>query len=220
MEEFVAEKRTDAQNMQSGQPEIMEEGIFSRKIISLLVGLLVVVLVISGGTYAFLKSRVKALKSTTKTTVVQNTPSQSNFPQASTTALGSSKLYTDSVFSYSIQIPADMETYKRAGDDNAYQIGIRKIGETDVPIVVGVQKNLTGETLDQWVDSEYSANTLRERKMVGSVPALIVRHNQGQYISYVLMNKANVYEFSVSTINPEYVTILDQILASLSFSSR
>lgn len=220
MEEFVSEKRTDEHNVQSGQPEIIEEGVFSRKIISLFVGLLVVVLIISGGTYAFLKSRVNSFKSTVKTTVAQNTPSQSGFPQAPITALRGTKLYADPVFGYSIQIPSNMETFKRAGDSVAYQIGIRKIGEANAPIVVGVQQNMTGETLDQWVDSEYGANTPRARKMIGGVPALIVRQNQEQFVSYIIMNKSSVYEFSVSTVNPEYTTTLDQILASLTFSTR
>ena len=216
-----SEEASQAQDMP------MEEDFFSKKIISMIVGLIVVVLVISGGTYYFLKSRTgknqtkqpSMLGRITQTPKVKDQEAQpSNGTQNKTMGKGA-KLYTDSFYKYSILIPQDMETFKRVGDAVSYQIGIRKIGQTDAPITISTQPNQTGENLDQWVTSEYGSIS-RQAKKVGGADALFIRNDQSQIISYVFMRNSSVYEFVASTIDNSYIDIFNQIISSFTFVSK
>lgn len=234
MEEFYPEKENSSQEGPKAPTEPIQEDIFSKKIISLAVGLLVVVLVISGGTYAFLKSKVKtSSKSGTSSRVVSQLSVVSSPAEASKTQKSDktntqsaqpsfgkgAHVYTDALFGYSVQIPENMETFKRVGTTDSYQIGVREIGHSDAPITISTQQNLTGENLSEWVRNEYGSLS-QEAKKVGGVDAVLVRNDAGSYISYIIMNKSNVYEFSVSAFPDTYVSIFNQMLSTVTFSSR
>lgn len=234
MEEFYPEKENSSQEGPKMPTEPLQEDIFSKKIISLAVGLLVVVLVISGGTYAFLKFKVKTLSKTgisskvvsqlpvvfspTETSKTQKSD-KTNTQSAQPSFGKGAHVYTDTLFGYSIQIPENMETFKRVGTTDSYQIGVREIGHGDSPITMNTQHNLTGESLSEWVRSEYDSLS-QEAKKVGGVDAVLVRNDAGNYISYIIMNKSNVYEFSVSTLQDTYVNIFNKMLSTVTFSSR
>lgn len=230
MEEFSSQEQNKTEEVQATPDESMDGDFFSRKIISLIVGLVVVVLIISGGTYYFLKSQTSKnqtkqpsmlAKLTGKSSPTPKEKNQKAQPSSQQNNIGKgTKLYTDSLYKFSISVPQDMETFRRVGDAVSYQIGIRRIGQTDAPITISTQPNQTGENLDQWVISEYGNQIFRETKKVGGVDALFIRNDQNQTISYVFMKNPNVYEISASTIEKTYLDIFNQIVSNFTFLSK
>ncbi len=157
---------------------------------------------------------VKKQKQTAVTTTAQTT-TKGGLPVggASTTSMVGSKKYTDSTFGYSVAIPSNWETFKRAGTPNAYQIAIHPQGSSDVPFTIGAQ---SGTTETDWINTVYGTNYPRTSVQIAGRPALQI--STPSYISYYTHDSSHVYEISEALGKPEYQPVYQSLLASLSFS--
>lgn len=229
MEEFKFEEgNTPTNTGQTSEGESLGD-VFSRKVISFIIGAIVVVVALSVGTYLFIQSRPtstssqnqvakitpKASQNSNKVTV---SPIPSTLPQNSPSPQQNGTIYTDSIFAYTIQIPKGWEVFKRVVYTDSYQIGIRPIGSTDVPLVISSQPNKTNESLLEWVNSAYGSSRQSEKVKVGKKDAILIKNIGGSYSSYITINAGNVYEIAVSLQKNEYLKTINQIITSLSFT--
>ncbi len=185
---------------------------FTTKLPSLLVGTIALTLLITSSVYAFSQTQ-KALKP------IKLAESLKKPPQQKAATISNELVYSDNKYRFSIKIPKGFETFKRAGNDEEYQIGIRKIGSPDVPITINAQINKDNLTLDDWITNEYGPLYPREQTKINTMPAVLVRNPLRNYISYYVVNGRNIHEFSSSTVSDGYLKVFNSILPTLSFSN-
>ena len=183
------------------------------KLLSLLVGVCVVLLI----GYVFGKA-----VSHNQPTVLKTTSKSINSHQnvlSARTVVSTNTPYTDMKYKFAITLPKGWEAFKRAGDTNAYQIGLRKIGSPDVPITINSQPNTENLSLNAWVDSQYGQLYPRQTVKIAKKDALLINNVLRNYQSYFVLHEKNVHEISVSTINSDYMTTFQSILPSFHFTN-
>jgi hypothetical protein len=201
-------------------------GMLSKKLISLILGLIVLVLVVAGGIYVFTKSgasqqvKNQTSKLVSKSTKTTPTPQPINKKQALPTPMTSWKTHQDTISGYSLKYPQNWDVFTRAQDGAAYQIAVYPAGSTDVPLTINSQPNETGVTVDEFITMQYGANYPRETKKIGDQTASFIRNDSAGYTSYFFTKGTNMYEVAVSILKPEYTQILNQIIASLKFGQQ
>lgn len=184
------------------------EGI-SRKLVSLVIGIVVILLIPLG---LFTLSKGKSPSSPSKK---QSQSSPLKGMLTPTQAAASDwKIYSDSTSGYSVRIPKNWETFKRAGDETSYQIGIHPLNSEDVPVTIGSQP-AQGKDVVMFIDSEFGAGAPREKKQINNKEALYV--TAGDYNSYFLTNGSRVIEISVATGKEDYLPVFNRILSTFNF---
>ncbi len=249
MEEIKPEEGTQtlySNDLTESAEDSFLSGIFSKKIASFVIGLVVVVALVGGGVYSVLNNTKKKpaqpivvsknIKSTPKVTSTPKatatptpqTIAKKNPPSVKPTSLPAQKNnsqvlrkeYSDTLFGYAFKAPSKWDVMKGQGDNNAYQTILRPEGSMDNPITINTQINETGENLSEWIDSLYGFQYPRALKKIGGKDAIFVQNPTYSYNSYFVMNEEKVYEFSVSTVREEYMKIFDQLLSSVQFASK
>lgn len=208
------------QNDLSDAAEIGPEGDSSSvptTIISLIIGAFVLLAIPALAVFLFIHfkkspektttiSQVATISQTVLQTDTQNQPK--NTGQIRTT----NKPYTDNS-GYIVQIPASWETFLRAGDGTAHQIGLRPVGSADVPVVINSVTNANGK-INDWITMQFGANYPKTTQVISGNSAMVVKN--GQTTSYFFSKNGNLYQLSCSTVRNDYATICNQILSSLS----
>ncbi len=228
MEEIDFTHNSDGEH--TDHDEETEGGLLSKKLVSLVLGAIVLVLVIAGGIYAFTRTNVKqaAKKQVAKVSQTQEktataTPGQQqiNTPKVNTPINGTlnAKTYTDSTFGYSVKLPNDWEAFVRAGDTTAQQIAIHPVGSADVPVTINSQINDAGISTDEFITMQYGSDYPREQRSLAGRNVLFVRNDANGYVSYFVANGSSLYEIAVSTVKPEYNSAIDQIVKAFKFTT-
>lgn len=156
---------------------------------------------------------------TNSSVVPTPTPTQSQLGSTQVTPSeeqpNQTKQYEDSVYSYTISIPKNYETYKRAGNETAYQTGIKQEGASDASIVINTQPS-NGIGLDDYIQSVYGAGIQTESAKIGQYDGVKAVIPATGVISYFLTQNGNIYEFS-SANNSQTLPIFNLILSSFRF---
>lgn len=199
-------------------PEESQQSFFPANLRSLIVGIAVVAIAIGIGSYTVLTRETKKTqqpKNETTSTAPTTKPSPSALGQVVTNQT-SEKVVEDKTFSYSFRIPNNWEGFRRAEERGAYQLGVRPVGSTDVPITVNVQAS-GGSNVNEAITFQFGQNFPREKKQVNGKETVVVRNDTASYHSYFFEHKNNLYEFSVATAKNDHQKVFDRILATLTF---
>lgn len=200
-------------------PEELHTPFLETNLKSLIAGVAVVAVIIAAGTYVYLQRTTKKTPPSAKQTVTPTTtppPSQLGKVVPKTP---SERVVEDQTFSYRMRIPENWEAFKRVDQRNAYQLGIRPVGSTDVPMTFNVQVNEPNFTLDEAVNFQFGPNYPREKKLVNGKDAVVVRNDLSGYQSYFMARGNKLYELSVSTAREDYRNTFNQLLKTFTFTN-
>ncbi len=148
-------------------------------------------------------------------TKVQTSDHRADQAMQKTTSQLPGQAYSDPDFGYSLSIPQDWETFKRASDNTGYQLGIRPKGSTDVPIVVNAYKNTQGILSEDVINSRFGEGYPRD--YINWKGGRMIHVLSDGYESYFLANKSHIYELSDIAGNQTYHSVFQQILSSFAF---
>lgn len=187
--------------------------------LKILLGLIVVVAIIIGIIFSvrlFTGSKSTTTTKTANSSVTPTTkPGTTTFPNSTATQPRTNAFsYRDNSYNYSVQLPIGWEAFKRTEINGAYQIGIRPVGSTDVPMVINTQPNPQNMDTQSVIYSAFGQNYPYQNKTLGGQNFALITDPTGTIQSYFLGSSKGIYELSINNQNPDYYPTISSVLDS------